>query len=118
MFVQIELVQKPWGQEIIWAYTPDYIGKVLVIKPNMKLSRQYHADKDETFFVRSGTMTLEIGYVGQDLKSVEMKAGMSFHCPPGEIHRMCAGPDGCEVLEASTSHRYDVVRIEDDFDRI
>ena len=47
-------VVKPWGYEEIWAETFNYVGKILVIKPGHRLSRQYHNLKEETFRVLSG----------------------------------------------------------------
>ncbi len=57
-------VEKPWGHEVVWAETDRYVAKVLVILAGRSLSRQYHRRKDETFFVESGEMTLEIGQGG------------------------------------------------------
>ena len=38
-------VSKPWGYELIWANTPDYIGKILFIQAGKRLSLQHHAQK-------------------------------------------------------------------------
>ena len=35
-------IDKPWGHEIIWAETKDYIGKIIHINPGHRLSLQYH----------------------------------------------------------------------------
>ena len=44
-------VDKPWGHEVIWAKTDKYVGKILVIEPNQRLSLQYHEKKKETIYV-------------------------------------------------------------------
>lgn len=108
-------VEKPWGHELIWAETDRYVAKMLFIKQGQRLSRQYHRKKDETFFVESGEMTLEIGQ-GADGKVLEMKPGDSFHCPPGTIHRMVGRTD-VRVFEVSTPDLDDVVRLEDAYGR-
>jgi len=36
----IKRVEKPWGYELIWAGTKDYVGKVLHIKKGHKLSER------------------------------------------------------------------------------
>ncbi|NDD92420.1 cupin, partial [bacterium] len=54
---QITRVEKPWGHELIWGKTPDYVGKLLFIKKGHKLSLQYHQVKEETIFLQSGLMT-------------------------------------------------------------
>ena len=108
-------VEKPWGYEIIWAETDRYVGKVLHITAGHKLSRQYHERKDETFYVQAGEMQLEIGEVGA-VRTVRMRAGESFHCPPKTIHRMIATTD-VDVIEVSTPELDDVVRLEDAYGR-
>ena len=82
-------VDKPWGHEIVWAETDRYVAKVLVIEAGQSLSRQYHEQKDETFFVESGEMQLELGKP-PDVEVRSMRPGDSFHCKPGTVHRMKA----------------------------
>jgi mannose-6-phosphate isomerase-like protein (cupin superfamily) len=108
-------VDKPWGHEVIWAETERYVAKVLVIRQGQRLSRQYHERKDETFFVETGEMDLEIGD-GPNLKTLRLGPGQSFHCPPGTIHRMIGATD-VRVFEVSTPDLDDVVRLEDAYGR-
>ena len=108
-------VEKPWGHEVIWAETDRYVAKVLVIKEGHRLSRQYHKRKDETFFVETGEMTLELG-TPPEVESRRMVAGSSFHCPPLTVHRMVAVTD-VRVFEVSTPDLDDVVRLEDSYGR-
>lgn len=108
-------VEKPWGYELVWAETDRYVGKLLHIRAGCKLSRQYHTRKDETFFVQSGEMDLEIGRPPA-LEVRRMRARDAFPCPPGTVHRMVAVTD-VEVIEVSTSDLDDVVRLEDDYGR-
>jgi mannose-6-phosphate isomerase-like protein (cupin superfamily) len=116
----MRIVQKPWGHEEIWAETATYVGKVLFINPGHRLSRQYHNLKEETFRVIKGQLHLEIGS-GDDIKTQILRVGECFHCPPGTIHRMICHPSfndsAVEVLEVSTNHLDDVVRLEDDYKR-
>jgi len=108
-------VGKPWGHEEIWARTPDYVGKILVIKKNHRLSYQYHRVKEETIRLLEGVMDLECDAGGMH-KIVRLSAGDVFHIPPQTKHRMIAVED-CQVLETSTPHLNDVVRVEDDYGR-
>jgi hypothetical protein len=41
-----EKIFKPWGEEIIWALTDKYVGKILHINEGHKLSLQYHRIKE------------------------------------------------------------------------
>jgi mannose-6-phosphate isomerase len=108
-------VEKPWGHEVIWAETDRYVAKMLFIAKGQRLSRQYHRKKDETFFVESGEMTLEIGE-GSSIDALELKPGDNFHCPPGTVHRMIGRTD-VRVFEVSTPDLDDVVRLEDAYGR-
>jgi mannose-6-phosphate isomerase len=108
-------VDKPWGYELIWAETPRYVGKVLHIASGHRLSRQYHERKDETFFVQSGEMDLEVGD-GPDRRTLRMRPQEAFHCPPRTVHRMIAVTD-VDVFEVSTPELDDVVRLEDAYGR-
>jgi quercetin dioxygenase-like cupin family protein len=111
----VKTVPKPWGHEIIWAHTDAYVGKVLHIKAGHALSMQYHNVKDETLYLLRGEMTYRVD-TGDGLKEVSLKAGESFRNTPGTIHQMEAVTD-CDVLEASTPHLDDVVRLADRYGR-
>ena len=109
-------VEKPWGYELIWADTSEYVGKLLHIQAGEALSLQYHERKDETIYLLSGEMCFSAGSSGTDLEDIDLRAGESFHVSTGTVHRMVAITD-CDVLEASTPHLDDVVRLEDRYGR-
>jgi mannose-6-phosphate isomerase-like protein (cupin superfamily) len=113
----VRYVEKPWGHEVIWAHTPHYVGKVLHIRAGQALSVQYHEQKDETIYLLSGEMIYRVGDVsGGELKEISLKVGESFRNEPGTVHQMEAVTD-CDVLEASTPHLDDVVRLKDRYGR-
>ncbi len=111
----IRTVPKPWGHETIWAHTDAYVGKILHIKAGHALSVQYHNLKDETIYLLSGEMIYRVQIDGQ-MRDVKLKAGESYRNLPGTIHQMEAVTD-CDVLEASTAHLDDVVRLQDRYGR-
>lgn len=113
---QIRRVEKPWGYELIWAETKDYVGKVLHINKGHKLSLQYHEIKEETIILQSGKMTLLIDDENGELQSVTLLPGEAHHIAVGRKHRMIADED-CDVYEVSTPHLDDVVRLEDAYQR-
>ena len=108
-------VDKPWGHEIIFAHTDQYVGKILVIEGGHALSRQYHEVKDETLYVLEGTLILELG-VGDNLKRETVEAGHGFHVTPYTVHRFSAD-NRVRLLEVSTPELEDVVRLEDRYGR-
>ncbi len=111
------LVEKPWGWERIFAHTEQYVGKVLHINAGGRLSRQYHRVKDETIYVRSGRLILEVGQ-GTGIERVEIGPDRAYRVVTGTVHRFIAPDDtDCELLEVSTPQLDDVVRIEDVYGR-
>ena len=112
----VKTVAKPWGHETIWAHNSLYVGKVLHIKAGQALSVQYHNQKDETIHLLRGEMIYRVGEQGGELRDIGLKAGESYRNEPGTVHQMEAVTD-CDVLEASTPHLDDVVRISDRYGR-
>lgn len=110
-------ILKPWGYEEIWAETRDYVGKIIYINANNRLSRQYHEIKEETIRVISGDLLVEVGSSADRIEKIYMKAGESFHVKPKTVHRFCAIDTDVQLVEVSTPHLDDVVRIEDDYKR-
>tara|TARA_R110000772_G_scaffold90193_1_gene186395 strand:- start:2413 stop:2775 length:363 start_codon:yes stop_codon:yes gene_type:complete len=112
-------VIKPWGREVIFAETKDYVGKLLYINEGHKLSLQYHEEKEETILVISGKLEIFVsGHGRRGLSSLKLSEGDTYHVPPGTIHRFSASLGTNVVLaEVSTNHLDDVVRLEDDYDR-
>jgi mannose-6-phosphate isomerase-like protein (cupin superfamily) len=113
---QIQKVDKPWGHELIWAKTGDYVGKILHIKAGHKLSLQYHNHKEETILVSTGKMTLVFENENGKLEEIVLSKGEAHHIPPGKKHRMIAIED-TDVFEVSTPQLDDVVRLEDGYGR-
>ena len=110
-------VDKPWGYELIWAVTDIYVGKVLFVKAGESLSLQYHEQKDESWLIQSGKAKIELGAVGGERLSEEVVgSGAAFHYTPGTVHRITALED-TTILEVSTPHLDDVVRLADSYGR-
>jgi mannose-6-phosphate isomerase-like protein (cupin superfamily) len=113
----VRKVEKPWGYELIWAHTDAYVGKVLFVKAGHALSLQFHREKDEAWLVQSGRAKLELGKVGESVLNEEVIGpGAAFHYVPGTVHRVTALED-TTILEDSTPHLDDVVRLEDAYGR-
>jgi len=110
-------VEKPWGWELIWAESEAYVGKLLFIRQGEALSLQYHEVKDEAWLVREGAARVELGVAdGDGLDTIEIREGDALHYPPGTLHRVTALEDTV-IIEVSTPHLDDVVRVEDRYGR-
>jgi mannose-6-phosphate isomerase len=115
--VEPRRVDKPWGWELVWAETDHYVGKVLFVKAGESLSLQFHRVKDEAWFVQSGRAKVELGDAGQAVLAEEVvTAPAYFRFAPGTVHRVTAVED-TTILEVSTPHLDDVVRLEDAYGR-
>jgi mannose-6-phosphate isomerase-like protein (cupin superfamily) len=110
-------VKKPWGHELIWAETEQYVGKILHVRAGHSLSLQYHEIKHESWLIRSGAAIIELApQVGDELEQIDGRPGDTFSFPPGTVHRITAIED-TDIFEVSTPHLDDVVRIEDLYGR-
>ena len=110
-------VEKPWGYELIWAETDEYIGKLLFVKAGESLSLQFHNVKDESWLVQQGRAKLELGSAGDAmLKQEVIGPGATFRFRPGTVHRVTA-IDDTKIVEVSTPELDDVVRLEDRYGR-
>jgi mannose-6-phosphate isomerase len=115
--VEPRKVEKPWGYELIWAETEHYAGKVLFIRAGESLSLQFHNVKDESWLVQQGRARLELGSAGHAMLNEEVIAtGATFRFRPGTVHRVTALED-TTIVEVSTPHLDDVVRLEDRYGR-
>src|SRR5829696_5988402 len=110
-------VDKPWGWELIWAHADAYLGKILFVRAGQSLSLQFHREKDEAWYVQSGRAEAEVGAAGEAVLNQEVIGpGAALHFPPGTVHRITALED-TTILEVSTPHLEDIVRLEDRYGR-
>lgn len=109
-------VDKPWGHEVWWAQTDLYAGKLLYVKAGHRLSLQFHREKDESSYLLSGRLRLTRGASADELETAEVGPGYSWRIEPGVVHTIEAIEDAV-VLEVSTAHLDDVVRLDDRYGR-
>jgi mannose-6-phosphate isomerase-like protein (cupin superfamily) len=113
-------VEKPWGSELIWGQGDSYVGKILYVTGGQELSIQYHEYKQESLYVLHGTGFLHIF----DLINEEPKKSFAyslypekyFTIQPGIIHQIEARTN-MTILEASSNHLNDVIRLKDKYSR-
>ena len=108
--------KKPWGKEILWAQTVDYVAKLMTIRAGHRMSLQYHEKKEETLYVVSGILI--VWESENNDKFTTLRTGDTYHVKPKQIHRF--GADYTEdvvLIEVSTNHLDDVIRLQDDYER-
>lgn len=115
----MKIVDKPWGYELIWAHTDNYVGKILSINPSCALSLQYHNEKDETIYIQEGVMDFEHYNENEEPQKIKLRSGQAFHIVPGMRHRMGnSGSVVVKAIEVSTPQLNDIVRLEDRYGRV
>ena len=113
---EIQIKQKPWGEEIWFAHTDKYAGKILKVKQGHRYSLQYHEKKQETQYIYSGKVKFSYGTDQSNLQVKILNEGDKIDVAPYTIHRLEALEDS-EIFEVSTPELDDVVKIDDDYGR-
>ena len=115
------LTEKPWGSELLTYQDYHYVTKILTINPGERTSLQYHENKTETIIVLSGKLILHKLPSRNTTKDTFISTHEKlehFTFAPMEIHRLEASIEGpVLLLECSTNHLNDVVRLNDDYSR-
>lgn len=121
---EVEIVEKPWGSETVFADTPEYCGKILTIRAGCSTSIHRHEKKDETLYVLDGSVEVEIFDGRFDCgrwetalrETVALNRGERIRIFAGTWHRVRALPnedDPIHLIEASTARdERGTVRIE------
>lgn len=101
-----------WGEETLIALSPgNYSLKKLFIKAGQKGGLQYHHLKDESAYVVYGELIIRHDDGKGNLIETIVSEGDSFRFPPLAVHQEEAITD-CLIIEASTPHCNDRVRVE------
>jgi hypothetical protein len=137
---ETKTVIKPWGQEKWIQQGQDnhsYVLKEIILNEGFKTSLQVHKYKAETNYILEGQGLLiysdvkfdcdryvEGKYTEQELDQILINLKVQSYGPgsvmsiePGTIHRMIAYTK-LRFVEASTCHLDDVIRLQDDANRL
>ena len=108
-------VTKPWGWYKDLERHHNMVIKKIYIKPFQKISLQKHAHRDEFWYILSGIGSVQIGNTHRLAHQ-----GETFSVGRGEVHRITAHADGITLLEVQEGEckEDDIVRLEDDYDRV
>lgn len=102
--ISSEVVKKGWGNELIFANTNEYCGKLLNFKAGCKGSMHYHLLKDETWYVASGSLIMRwIDTETGAVHSQPLSSGDVVRNKRGQPHQLEAVEDSV-VFEVSTTH--------------
>lgn len=119
-FSQAKFVSKPWGFELWLAYGKSlpYAMKILCVREGKRMSLQYHQEKSEHHVLFAGRIKLYYQSAKtKEIVSQSFSEGAIIQVLPLAKHRIEAISDAL-LFEVSSNHLEDVVRLEDDFQRV
>ena len=109
-----DLGKREWGTETLLHLAQGcWSMKKLFIKAGSKGGLQYHRLKNEASYVVYGKLLIRY-QSGRELVEKTLSEGDSIHFPPNCIHQEEALTD-CLLVEVSTPHANDRVRVEEEF---
>jgi mannose-6-phosphate isomerase-like protein (cupin superfamily) len=97
-FNNVKMVDKVWGNEVWFANSNLYCGKILNLKQGYQCSIHHHKEKDETFYVLDGKVRMVIN----DEERI-MEKGDTVKLKPNDWHTF-GGILPSVILEVSTQH--------------
>ena len=108
--------QRPWGNYLVLKDEPHYKLKQLQVRPQQRLSLQYHHHREEHWLVTHGVATVTVGD-----KTWKARKGESIFIPKEAKHRLAnEGQELVEIIEVQLGDYFgedDIVRLQDDYNR-
>ncbi len=105
-------VDRPWGYELVWEVTPEYVGKILHITRGHRVWVASDDRMSEPFILCSGRMLLVYEDERGDLREIALGPGLVHDIPVWTRHRMIVVEDS-DVIATSVRDIEDRLRIED-----
>ena len=106
--------ERPWGKFEQFCHNEKVTVKIITVKPDSKLSLQYHNNRDEFWRIIEGE-----GQIVLKEEIINVKVGDEFFVPKKAKHRIATSNNSLKVLEISFGEfdEKDIVRLEDEYNR-
>ena len=106
--------ERPWGKFEQFCHNEKVTVKIITVKPNSKLSLQYHNHRDEFWRIVEGN-----GQIILKGELINVKVGDEFFIPKKVEHRIITNNNSLKVLEVSFGEfdEKDIIRLEDKYNR-
>lgn len=109
---------RPWGEYYGWDSGKGWNLKTIYIKPNKRLSLQYHHHREEWWLLVSGDALATLHEKGKEVV-FPLKKGEVLRVAKKQIHRLSSKKGGIVVEVAyGNFNEDDIVRIQDDHGRV
>jgi len=108
--------ERPWGSFENLLDEDGYKVKKIIVNPNQRLSLQLHQMRSEFWHILSGSGFMQVG--GEQYR---INAGDTVQIPVLQVHRViCDSRQPLVILELQTGvcDEDDIIRIEDDYNRV
>ena len=93
VLVDVEHLERPWGDEHRWAQGDEYAGTLIRLRRGSQIPLRFHEERDVTVLVLRGSAIVEMGAGVSSLESIDVSAGQAFRIRPGVLHRITAEAD-------------------------
>ena len=107
---------RPWGTFENLAEEKNFKIKKIIVNPGQKLSRQFHAFRDENWLILKGKGKFTIGS-----EKIIGKPGDNFFVPKKQTHRIeNIGKSKLTIIEIQTGEKLseaDIIRLDDVYGR-
>ena len=115
--ISIENVERPWGRFYVLHDEPTYKLKKINVDSRQRLSYQFHNKRSEAWTIVKG-----IGTITLDGNIKEYRCGETILIPQGVKHRIeNKNTEKLVFIEVQTGSYFgedDIVRVEDDYNRL
>ena len=115
--IAIESEERPWGRFFVLHDEPNYKIKRIEVDPGGRLSYQYHSRRSEAWTIVEG-----VGSITLDGKIKDYTEGETVLIPQGIKHQIeNKATKKIVFIEVQTGSYFgedDIVRIEDDYNRV
>lgn len=106
--------ERPWGKFTQFCHNEKVTVKIIEVKPNSKLSLQYHKKREEFWKVIEGSGKIVLGD-----ETLEAKKEDEFFISKEKLHRIITENSNIKILEISFGEfdENDIVRLSDEYNR-
>ena len=115
--ISIKSEERPWGRFFVLQDEPKYKLKRIEVDPKGRLSYQYHHKRSEAWTIVEG-----VGTITLDGEVKDYSSGQTILIPQGAKHRIeNKGVRKLVFIEVQTGSYFgedDIIRIEDDYNRL
>ena len=109
---------RPWGEYYGWDQGGGWNLKTIYVKPNKRLSLQYHHHREEWWLLVEGDATATV-HEGKEVLTIPLRKGEVFRVGKKQVHRLSSKRGGVIVEVAyGAFDEEDIIRLEDDHGRV